>query len=59
MNDSGQDLVARVDQAVGIVKFKLGEGDPQGVARFYILSIVAALDKLNASSVVHEPEQCR
>ena len=59
MTDYGQYLVDRVDKAVGLVKFKLVEGYSQGAARFYIISIVAALDKLNESSKVHEPEQCR
>lgn len=41
-----------------MVRFKIMDDDPQGEAIFFVISVVAALDKLNASSVINEPEQC-
>lgn len=34
MTDSGQNYVDRVNKAVRQVKFKMVEGDPQGVVKF-------------------------
>ena len=59
MRETGKDLIDRVDQAIAGVKFRFVEGDPKGSAQFFIISIVAQLDKMNASSVVKEPEQCK
>lgn len=39
--------------------FKAVQEDWQGADIFYIISIVAALDKLNGSSMVKEAEKCR
>lgn len=58
LNKTPKDLSERVRSAISSVSFQSSDEDPQGNVTDFILSVVTALDKNNASSVLGEPKAC-
>lgn len=54
-----RDLSERVRSAVESVKFEQCRKDPYGAGLRYVLNVVGALDKNNASEVVNDKEMCK
>ena len=47
MEDTGKDLMARVDWGLTKIKFTFIEGDPKGATQFLIISAVGKFYKMN------------
>lgn len=54
-----EDLTERVRSALDSVKYKVDNTDPSGAALTFIIDVVTALDKNNASEVIKDKDPCK
>lgn len=54
-----EDLTERVRAALDSVQYEVNKQDPSGAALSFIVKVVTALDKNNASEVIDEKDTCK
>lgn len=59
LEDAPEDIVERVRSALSTVHYRTDKNDPSGAALAFIVNVVSALDRYNASEIVGDREACK